>query len=137
MRSFELPRCRQRGPEFFPGRCMCRSSRIVAFQGATADLCANVCPHVDHDGDRAVPPLWTAGGSGYGVAIGTYDSLHRPQRRFGTEAVEINLAALRGNCGPHLKILVCDDASPRSSQRRYRELCAQYGAEFSSNRKRM
>jgi hypothetical protein len=84
-----------------------------------------------------IPARTAAGGAGYGVAIGTYDSLHRPRRRFGTEAVEINLAALRGHCGPNLRILVCDDASPRRSQRRYRELCKKYGAEFSTNRKRM
>jgi len=71
------------------------------------------------------------------VAIGTYDSLHPARRRYGTQAVEMNLAVLRGNCGRDIKILVCDDASPRSSQRRYRELCEKYGAEFSTNRKRM
>jgi hypothetical protein len=137
MKSLELPQCRHRGPEFYPGRGMCRSSRVVAFQGTTAELCGTVCPYVDHEGERAADRNAAVGGDGYGVAIGTYDSLHPGKRRFGTQAVELNLAVLRGTCGPAVKILVCDDASPASSQRSYRELCEKYGAEFTTNPKRM
>ena len=75
--------------------------------------------------------------SAYGVVIGTYDSLHPGRRRFGTQAVELNLAVLRGTCGPDVKILVCDDASPATSRRIYRALCEKYGADFSTNRARM
>jgi hypothetical protein len=131
-----LPRCRHRGPEFFPGRWACHSDRVVAFQGATAELCGNVCPYPDHEGGRVAPAVATAG-EGYGVAIGTYDSLHPGKRRFGTEAVELNLAVLRATCGEGVKILVCDDASPPRSQRRYREICNRYGAGFTTNRRRM
>ncbi len=116
---------------------MCRSARVVATQGATAELCAKVCPYVDHDGETAIGASAAAGGVGYGVAIGTYDSLHPGRMRFGTHAVEMNLAVLRGTCGPDVKILVCDDASPAGSRRRYRELCEEYGADFSTNRTRM
>ena len=71
------------------------------------------------------------------MAIGTYDSLHHGRQRYGTHAVEMNLAVLRGTCGWDIKILVCDDASPASSRRRYRAVCEKYGAEFSTNRTRM
>lgn len=137
MNSQELPQCRQRGAEFFPGRWMCLSSRIVAAQGATAELCGKVCPYVNHVGERPMTGNAAICGDGYGVAIGTFDSLHSRNRRFGTEAVELNLAVLRRQCGMEIRILVCDDASPPDSQRRYRELCQKYGAEFTTNRKRM
>lgn len=132
-----LPACRHRGPEFFPGRWMCLSTRVVAVQGATAELCGRVCPCPDHAGDRTVSGIEPAAGQGYGVAIGTFDSRHSGHRRFGTEAVELNLAVLRRNCGNEIRILVCDDGSPADSQRRYRDVCAAYGAEFTSNRERM
>jgi hypothetical protein len=97
-----------------------------------------VCPYVDHDGGQ--PPrlgIATGVGSGYGVAVGTYDSLHSDGRRYGTEAVELNLAVLRANCGRAVRILVCDDASPPDSQRRYRDICQKYDAEFTTNSRRM
>ena len=107
-------------------------------KGVTADLCRAVCPYVDHDGDRPRDrSAATRVGSGYGVAIGTYDSLHTARRRLGTEAVELNLASIRANCGPDVRILVCDDASPRASQRRYRKICDEYDAEFTTNLQRM
>jgi hypothetical protein len=137
MNDPELPRCRQRGHEFFPGRWMCHSNRLVAFQGATADLCRQACPYVDHAGERPIERSADVPAVGYGVAIGTYDSLHAGRRRYGTEAVELNLAVLRANCGNEVKILVCDDASPASSQRRYRQLCEKYDAEFTTNARRM
>lgn len=137
MNAIELPICRQRGSEFFPDRWMCRSPRVVAPQGVTAELCRTACPYRDHEREQAVASNERAGGVGCGVAIGTYDSLHASKRRFGTHAVELNLAVLRANCGPDVPILVCDDASPRNSQRRYREVCEKYGAQFSTNRQRM
>ena len=138
MNPLELPQCRQRGPEFFPGRWMCRSSRVVAFQGTTAELCRASCPYVDHEDERPARAIVApSGGEGHGVAIGTYDSLHPPRRRFGTHAVELNLTVLRRTCGPAVKVLVCDDASPPRSQRRYRELCDHFGAEFTTNQERM
>jgi hypothetical protein len=72
------------------------------------------------------------------VAIGTYDSLHPGGRRFGTEAVELNLAVIRARCGyDGVSILVCDDASPLTSQDRYRQICEKYDAEFTTNPERM
>lgn len=132
-----LPPCRHRGHEFYPGRWVCASPRVIAFRGATAELCAGVCPYVDHEGQRSATENSRVGGAGYGVAIGTYDSLHSPGRRFGTEAVELNLSVLRARCGDDIQILVCDDASPPKSQHRYRQLCRKYGAEFTRNRRRM
>jgi hypothetical protein len=92
---------------------------------------------VDHAGDGAITKPVIPTGEGYGVAIGTYDSRHAGKRRFGTQAVELNLAVLRANCGNEVNALVCDDASPARSQRQYREICARYGAEFTTNRQRM
>jgi len=117
---------------------MCMSPRLVACQGVTSDVCSEICPYVDHEypppkSSESAPDL----GEGYGVAIGTYDSLHDDCRRFGTEAVKLNLAVLRATCGKDIKILVCDDASPSASQRCYRRLCEEYGAEFSTNQERM
>lgn len=136
MNAAGLPSCRHRGAEFYPGRWVCHSNRLVALKGATVELCHDHCPCVDHPADQPAP-RHDAGGAGYGVAIGTYDSLHARGQRFGTEAVELNLAVLRANCGSGVQALVCDDASPRASQRRYREICRKYGAEFSTNRRRM
>ena len=133
-----LPECRHRGPQFARDRWMCMSPRLVACQGVTSDVCSEICPYVDHEypppkSSESAPDL----GEGYGVAIGTYDSLHDDCRRFGTEAVKLNLAVLRATCGKDIKILVCDDASPSASQRCYRRLCEEYGAEFSTNQERM
>ncbi|HQX50727.1 MAG TPA: hypothetical protein PLR25_12515 [Planctomycetaceae bacterium] len=145
-----MPICRHRGSEFAPGRWPCSSPRLVVPKGVTADLCRSVCPYVDHGvdpvrPDSLLPPVLKASapiqstplGSGYGVAIGTYDSLHTPQKRYGTEAVELNLAVIRANCGSDVRILVCDDASPPASQEHYRKTCDRYGAEFSTNDRRM
>jgi hypothetical protein len=132
-----LPPCRHRGDEFFPGRWVCSSPHVVAFRGATAELCAKVCRFVDHEGQHLAADCSSVGGTGYGVAIGTYDSLHSDGRRFGTEAVELNLSVLRATCGHEIEIIVCDDASPTSSQDRYRRLCRKYGAKFTSNRRRL
>ncbi len=137
MNSHELPRCQHRGPEFYPGRWMCRSPRVVSFQGVTADLCRTMCPYRDHEGQLLLNGNASVSGTGYGVAIGTYDSLHPGKQRYGTLAVELNLAVLRANCGNETRILVCDDASPAKSQRRYREICEKYRAEFCTNRRRM
>lgn len=132
-----LPPCRHRGAEFYPDRWVCASPRVVAFKGATAELCAHVCPCVDHAGRSMPADGLPAGGRGYGVAIGTYDSLHAAGRRLGTEAVELNLSVLRACCGGEIEIIVCDDASPPRSQHRYRQLCRKYGARFTSNRRRL
>jgi len=51
--------------------------------------------------------------------------------------VELNLAAIRENCGSDVRILVCDDASPPDSQRRYHQICEEYHAEFTTNPVRM
>lgn len=137
MSAMTLPQCRHLGAEFAPGRWICFSPRLVAAKGVTDDICRDVCPWVDHAGERDVaapPPV--APEADHGVAIGTYDSLVRGMR-YGTEAVRLNLAVLRANCGPDLKILVCDDASPPDSQQRYRALCKEYGAQFQTNRYRM
>ena len=138
MTKAALPSCRHRGAEFAPGRWTCGSPRLVVPKGVTEELCCKVCPYVDHD---ATPPPTPAtrppAGCGFGVAIGTYDSLHADGRRYGTESVELNLAVLRATCGRDLRILVCDDGSPPASQRRYRDLCAAYGAEFTTNAQRM
>jgi hypothetical protein len=116
---------------------MCHSPRIVASHGTTAELCRTICPYVDHEGTGTIAGKHAITGRGYGVAIGTHDSLHGTGRRFGTEAVELNLAVLRATCGSAVRILVCDDASPRNSQRRYRAVCARFAAEFTTNRRRM
>jgi hypothetical protein len=138
MNSDRLPVCRHRGAEFAPGRWICASPRLVAAKGVTGHICRELCPCADHASPAIVPagrfPHLSAP---YGVAIGTFDSLHADGKRYGTEAVELNLAVLRANCGQDIKILVCDDASPPESQRRYRSLCEKFGAEFSSNRQRM
>lgn len=133
----KLPACRHRGDEFFPGRWVCASPHVVAYHGASAELCTTICPSVDREGRSAVASDSPVSGAGYGVAIGTYDSLHASGRRFGTQAVELNLSVLRATCGSDVHLLVCDDASPPRSQQRYRQLCRKYGAEFRSNRRRL
>jgi len=138
MNDASLPSCRHRGAEFAPGRCVCLSPRLVAARGVTRDVCREVCPWVDHEpGTHRADGSATAVGEGYGVAIGTFDSRHLGEKRYGTEAVKLNLAVLRANCGRDVKILVCDDASPPESQRRYRRLCREYDAEYTTNSKRM
>ena len=138
MNDAAMPACRHRGAEFAPGRWTCSSPRLVVPKGVTADLCRTVCPYVDHDGVELSRPIIARGaGSGCGVAIGTYDSLHADGRRYGTESVELNLAVIRANCGRDVRILVCDDASLPNSQRRYREVCEKYDAEFTTNARRM
>lgn len=134
----QLPACRHRVAEFYPGRWLCSSQRLVTPKGVTGEICRSICPYVDHEESASSTHSSNAAhGAAYGVAIGTYDSLHAPRQRFGTEAVELNLAVLRESCGTGLRILVCDDASPRSSQRKYREICKKYSAEFTTNRRRM
>jgi hypothetical protein len=133
-----IPICRHRGTEFAPGRWPCLSSRLVVPKGVTADICGSVCPYCDHEDQHAQEhSIPSDSGTGYGIAIGTYDSLHAHQKRYGTEAVELNLAVIRANCGDELRILVCDDASPPESQKRYLKICDRYGAEFTTNNERM
>ncbi len=133
-----LPKCRHRGGEFAPGRWSCGSSRLVAAKGVTRHVCREVCPWRDHEVEAAPRgPTLADLGSGYGVAIGTFDSLDRRGKRYGTEAVKLGLAVLRATCGKSVRILVCDDASPEPSQRRYRALCEKYDAEFTTNPVRM
>jgi hypothetical protein len=134
-----LPDCRHRGAEFAPGRWSCYSPRLLLPLGTDADLCRGQCPYVDHaDGDasptsREDPVIGEAGP--HGVAIGTYDTL-QGRHRYGVEAVHLNLAVLRARCGRDLRILVCDDGSPPDSQQRYRRLCDEYQAEFTTNSRR-
>jgi len=160
--SPSLPACRHRGAQFAPDRWVCSSPKLVVSAGVRGNFCRSTCPYVDHalesEEANGVPPDATGGlqdeskiktgpstrpcaqrddaslGAGYGVVIGTYDS--RPpsgQGRYGVEAVHLNLAVLRANCGPDVCILLCDDASPPESRRRYRELCRRFQAEFVSN----
>lgn len=133
-----LPICRHRGAEFAPGRWVCFSTRLVAAKGVTRDVCSEICPCVNHaPATEDSAPNEPDAPAAYGVAIGTFDSRHQGNDRFGTEAVRLNLAVLRANCGSDVKILVCDDASPAESQRRYRAVCREYDAEFTSNSSRM
>lgn len=140
-----LPVCRHRGREFAPGRWSCCSPRLLLPLGTNANLCAAQCPYVDHG------PTEPAAGSesnevlsrgidgaadeNHGVAIGTFDS-QSGQQRYGVEAVRLNLAVLRARCGDDVRILVCDDCSPPESQGAYRAVCAEYGAEFTTNDRR-
>lgn len=137
MNATGLPQCRHRGAEFAPGRWICFSPRLVAAKGVTGDICRNLCPWADHESESgAEAKSENVVGCRHGVAIGTFDSCVGG-RRYGTEAVRLNLAVLRATCGPDLRILVCDDASPPASQQRYRALCDQYGAQFTTNPRRM
>lgn len=134
-----LPKCRHRGGQFALDRWVCSSPRLVAHKGVTSAACREICPLVDHESlaESCAASESDDLGEGYGVAVGTFDSLHGPERRFGTEAVELNLAVLRHRCGDAVKILVCDDASPEASRQQYRRLCEKHDAEFTSNRRRM
>lgn len=137
MNSAEPLPCRHRGPAFVPGHFLCLSPRLVSAFGVTAEVCNQICPYRDHPenvGNAQV--VQDVSGSGYGVAIGTYDTKHSGKGRYGVEAVELNLAVLRANCGPDIKVLVCDDGSPEASQRAYRKVCARYQAEFVSSSQR-
>ena len=48
-----LPPCRHRGPALLPDRWSCHSTKLVIPGiGVTREMCATVCPYVDHEPDR-------------------------------------------------------------------------------------